>query len=94
MADHARAARAVHDVHRLLEIALQHVGDLARDRVGAAAGGPRHDQRDRPLREGRLRVSGTEQACGRKRRKREISDMISRLAKHSQTLPPCFLCVG
>jgi hypothetical protein len=31
---------------------FQHVGDLARDRVGAAAGGPRHDQRDRPLREG------------------------------------------
>ena len=39
VADHARPARAVHDVHRLLEIAFQHVGDLARDRVGAAAGG-------------------------------------------------------
>ena len=85
VADHARPAGAVHDVHRLLEIAFQHVGDLAGDRVGAAAGGPRHDQRDRPLREGRLCASGAEQACGRKRRKRKISDMAN-MAKHAN--PP------
>jgi hypothetical protein len=29
-----------------------------------------------------LRVSGTDQACGRKRRKRKISGQISNLAKH------------
>ena len=50
VADHAGAARAVDDVHRLLEIALEHHGDLSRDRIRAAARGPRHDQRDRPLR--------------------------------------------
>ena len=76
VADHARAAGAVDDVDRLLEFALQHLPDLPRHRVGAAAGGPRHDQRDRPIRKGRLGVSGTEQAGRRKRRKRKISDMV------------------
>jgi hypothetical protein len=37
-----------------------------------------------------LRVSSTEQAYGRNREKREISDM----AEHSQILPLCFLCAG
>ena len=87
VADHARPAGAVDDVDRLLEIAFQHLGDLARHRVGAAAGGPRHDQRDRPLRERRLGVAGPEQAGGRKCGKRKISEM----AKHSQILPALFL---
>ena len=65
MADHARRPCGS-AIHRLLEIAFQHVCDLARDRVGTAAGGPRYDQRDRPLRES-ARASGAEQACGRKR---------------------------
>ena len=95
VADHARSAGAVHDVHRLLEIALHDVGDLARDRVGAAAGGPRHDQRDGSLRESRLRVAGAEQAYGCKRSKGNISGqtfgIADYLAKHSQTLPILFL---
>ena len=82
VSDHARAAGAVHDVHRLLEIALQHHGDLARDRIGAAAGRPRHDQRDRPFRKRRLRGRAGE-ARHRDHRGAQISDM----AKHSLPSP-------
>ena len=46
----AVAAGAVDDVDRLAEVLFQRGGDVARDGVGAAAGGPGHDQRDRPIR--------------------------------------------
>jgi hypothetical protein len=48
--DRARAARAVHDDDRLLELAFQEAADDARGRVGAAAGAPRHDELNLPLR--------------------------------------------
>ena len=60
---HGIAAQGAHMMKRtqgLLEIALQHDGDLARDRVGAAAGRPRHDQRDRPFRKGGKGISGAD----------------------------------
>ena len=55
MADDAAAAGAVDDIDRLLQLLFEFGRDVAGDRVGAAAGAPRHDQGDRPLGPGRKR---------------------------------------
>jgi hypothetical protein len=47
--DDATAAGAVHDVDRLAQLLFEQYADDAGRRVGAAAGSPRHDQRDRAL---------------------------------------------
>ena len=83
MADHTAAADAIHHVHRLLEIAFQHHGDLARDRVGAAARRPRHDQRDRPFGKRRAGALRAKHADGRQQHGAKFSDV----AKHSHSPP-------
>src|SRR5690606_3726015 len=49
MADHAAAACTVNDIEGLLEFVLQHLGDDAACRVGAAAGCPGHNHLYRPF---------------------------------------------
>jgi hypothetical protein len=84
MADHARAAGAVDDVHRLLEIALEHHGDLTRDRVGAAARGPRHDQRDRAFGErGAYALGGDEDT----QRRQQGDGQTPEVANHFRVSP-------
>ena len=74
MADHARAAGAVHDIDRLLQLLLEQAADDARSGVGAAAGAPRHDERDRTLRPGGLGGPGGEGEAGGEQGKRTARD--------------------
>ena len=55
MADDAAAAGPVHDIDRNAQLLLHQAADDPRRRIGAAAGRPRHDHGDRPLRIGRRR---------------------------------------
>ena len=99
MADHARAAGAVHDVDRLLQLLLEQTADDAGGGVGAAAGAPRHDQRDRTLRPGGLRRAGGEGEAGREHGERtardgchrrllpNLSDNFASMARHLQSMP-------
>src|SRR5205085_8523767 len=59
--DDARAAVAVDDVDRLLQLLLEQRADDARSGIGAAARAPRHDERDRPLRKGRGGDAGNDE---------------------------------
>src|SRR5262249_2788366 len=60
-ADIAGGADAVLDHHRLSPLLRQPVGEDARHHVGGAAGGKRHDDLDRPRREGVCQA--TTKAC-------------------------------
>ena len=65
MADDAAAAGAVDDVDRLAQLLLEQGADDPRRGVGAAAGGPGHDQGDRAFRIRRLGNDGERERAER-----------------------------